>query len=76
MNSVIWTAVLVLTLAGCRSDLERPEETKPPVYSAPEYLLEVTKELSDGRTVTCIYVNSVGGGISCDWDNASVGGDS
>ncbi len=51
------TVGLALTLTGCG-------ETA--IMTKNGWGEEKTFELSDGRTVTCIFYN----GLSCDWDNA------
>lgn len=57
----------VATLSACGSSHDSTVST-----NGDSQLIEATKLLSDGRTVTCIIEN-IGGyreGLSCDWEGA------
>lgn len=73
--ALIAAGALALGLSACsttpvaeyKSDDQIMEENGGDLYVA-------TKELPDGRTVTClIYISVRKGGLSCDWENALEG---
>lgn len=59
LMAVLMAVAMVFPLAGCENEADADDECRI--------------ELHDGRAVTCIRFNVYkgGGGLSCDWDNAS-----
>ena len=60
LMAVLMAVAMVFPLAGCGNEGD---------FTADECRIK----LHDGRTVTCINFDTYkgGGGLSCDWDNAS-----
>lgn len=70
-------AVAMLTLSGCAGSFE---DNRTPVEESNDYkgftIEEIKHELKDGRTVTCLVEDGgYDGGITCDWENASLPAD-
>lgn len=77
LMAVLVSVTMVFPLAGCgnEADADDVEGGSDCIDVRGDFMAhECRIELHDGRTVTCINFNNYnggGGGLSCDWDNAS-----
>ena len=76
LMAVLTAVAMVSPLAGCgnEADADDVEGGSDCIDVRGDFTsYECKIKLHDGRTVTCIIFNVYkgGGGISCDWDNAS-----
>jgi len=74
--AVLMAVAMVSPLAGCgnEADADDVEDGSDCIDVRGDFTSDECKiKLHDGRTVTCVSFNNYngGGGLSCDWDNAS-----
>jgi hypothetical protein len=76
LMAVLMAVAMVFPLAGCENeaDVDDVEGGSDCIDVRGDFAVDECRiELHDGRAVTCIRFNVYkgGGGLSCDWDNAS-----
>lgn len=76
LMAVLMAVTMVFPLAGCENeaDADDAENGSNCIDMRGDFATDECRiKLHDGRTVTCIRFNVYkgGGGLSCDWDNAS-----
>lgn len=76
LMAVLMAVAMVFPLAGCgnEADADDVEDGSDCIDVRGDFTADECRiELHDGRTVTCINFDTYkwGGGLSCDWDNAS-----
>lgn len=76
LMAVLMAVAMVFPLAGCgnEADADDVEGGSDCIDVRGDFTADECRiELHDGRAVTCINFDTYkgGGGLSCDWDNAS-----
>lgn len=76
LMAVLMAVSMVFPLAGCgnEADADDVEDGSDCIDMRGDFTADECRiELHDGRTVTCINFDTYkgGGGLSCDWNNAS-----
>lgn len=76
LMAVLMAVAMVFPLAGCgnEADADEVEDGSDCIDVRGDFTADECRiKLHDGRTVTCINFDTYkgGGGLSCDWDNAS-----